>query len=132
MTFAAPTRQTTIVLISLQTWTTTATLEGRLSDGHGRALRDGIYGLTINLYDTPFAETPLYAEEVMFRLIGGRFSVLFGSASPLDLRIDQPLFMGLQTGGGNEVPYRLELKPNATQARIWSPLSAHASRPLAA
>lgn len=102
--------------------------QGILTDG-GKPLA-GTHTITVQLYDSPLAQKPLWTEEHSTVINDGLFNLTLGVTTPLLLPFDRAYFIGVSIDGKPEMsrvplaaaPYALQaaeaqsLAPNATGA----------------
>jgi hypothetical protein len=91
--------------------------QGVLTDGGGAVVTDGNYQLTFRLYDAATGGTASWTESQTAATVKGVFSVLLGSATPLRLLFDSPLWLGVSVGAGAELAPRIPLASVAWSIR---------------
>ena len=87
----------------------TISYQGILTDASGTAVPDGNYSLTFKLYDVATGGTHLWAEGQLVAVSKGIFSVILGSATPLNLHFNKPYWLGVTVGAGTELTPRMQL-----------------------
>lgn len=98
----------------------TITYQGYLTNAAGEAVT-GPVALRFALYAQPTGGDPLWAESHQaVSAVNGIYSVTLGSATPVTLAFDRPLYLGVSIGGGAEMTPRHELTtvPYAFRARV--------------
>jgi len=83
--------------------------QGVLTDASGTVVPDGNYNLTFKLYDVATGGTPLWTEVQSVAVSKGIFSVILGSATPLNLHFNKPYWLGVTVGAGTELTPRMQL-----------------------
>jgi len=95
-------------------------VQGRLTDADGHPVPDGVYAITLRLYDVAEGGQPLCEDADDPVVTDGLFMTLMGYCS--DNISGQALWLGIQVEGDNEmaprqqiapVPYALSLRPGA-------------------
>jgi len=104
--------------------------QGRLHDGAGQVVSDGVYDLTFSAYDTPTGGTAVWSENhSQVSVIHGYVNVLLGAINPLDeagYATQEPLYdsnstlvdftekkyLGISINGGAEMFPRSQLVPS--------------------
>ncbi|MBI4467847.1 MAG: hypothetical protein HY650_00840, partial [Acidobacteria bacterium] len=87
----------------------TITYRGVLADASGRPVPDGRLSVTFRLYEDAQGGPVLWQETQAIEVVGGRFEVVLGSISPLDLAVEGPHRLGITGGNGLESDCRLTL-----------------------
>lgn len=88
----------------------TMSYQGMLTDNFGTPIPDGIYSLTVRLYDAAAAGALVYSENFPTVAVSkGGFNVILGTAAPLSLSFDRPLWLSLQVGADPELSPRVPL-----------------------
>lgn len=89
--------------------------QGRLSDAGGQTVPDGMYTVTLRLYDREDAEKSqvLWKDTLGVQTRGGRFQAVLGTspAAPLKLASDRYYWVGTSVGNGSELKPRQILLP---------------------
>ena len=83
--------------------------QGVLTDASGTVVPDGNYSLTFKLYDVATGGTHLWAEGQLVAVSKGIFSVILGSATPLNLHFNKPYWLGVTVGADTELTPRMQL-----------------------
>ena len=91
----------------------TMSLQALLTGADGIPVSDGAYALTLRFYDTDTGGQPLWEETQQVEVAGGLFHAILGSATPLTLAFDQPYWVGVTIGVGEELAPRLALTSSA-------------------
>jgi hypothetical protein len=85
-------------------------LQGTLQKSTGLTVEDGEYKLTFKLYTTESGGTPVWTEtQDEVEVVGGVYSVILGSVTPLTAAFDQPYYLGITIGTGAEATPRARL-----------------------
>lgn len=106
---------------------------GVLTDGSGTPVPDGEYDLTFRLYGSPTGGAVLFAEtHTKVPVAGGRFGVILGASTPLDLAFDAPYWASVQVGGGPEQTPRLPLTAAPYALSLALPFRGSATGPATA
>jgi hypothetical protein len=99
--------------------------QGRLTDPDtGDPVADGVYEISLRLYNVESGGTPLWTETEDVSVQGGLFSTVLGDTTPLDSALfnSQALWLGIEVDGDGEatprqpvlpVAYALSLVPGA-------------------
>lgn len=104
----------------------TISFQGVLSDGSGILVPDGQHSLTVTLYESSTAGTPLFSERQMVQVTRGVFDMIIGAATtggiPASLPFDRQYWLGVQVDDGAELAGRTQLTAvpyalNAAHAR---------------
>lgn len=82
---------------------TTFSYQGMLCDMAGNAVPDGVHSVALSLYDVPTGGAPLWSEAQMVTTIGGVFTVLPGSVTPITIACDRPLYLGISIDEGTQL-----------------------------
>ena len=86
------------------------TIQGTLQKSTGVSEEDGLYTLTFRLYTVETGGTPVWTEKQdSVVLLGGVYSVVLGTITPLTPAFDQPYFLGISVGPGAELNPRARL-----------------------
>ncbi|HRK58512.1 MAG TPA: hypothetical protein PLI74_02630, partial [Candidatus Kapabacteria bacterium] len=108
--------------------------QGILTDRSGDPVADGVYIVTLRLYDVSTSGTPLYEEQLNVQAIGGTFNAILGRTTPLTLNFDKQYYLGITLQGQQEfaprtilvtVPYAFNAE-NASVANSLSPTATGA------
>jgi len=88
--------------------------QGKLTDTFGIPVPDTTYQVTFRLYTGPSGGTPFWTETQTVKAVGGLFSVLLGSVTPVD-SVPQAgnCWLGTQVGSGSELTPRLRIAAGA-------------------
>jgi hypothetical protein len=85
-------------------------IQGTLQKSTGVSEEDGLYTLTFRLYTVETGGTPVWTEKQdSVVLLGGVYSVVLGTITPLTPAFDQPYFLGISVGPGAELNPRARL-----------------------
>jgi hypothetical protein len=88
----------------------TMSYQGLLLGPSGSAVPDGNYSLTFKLYSTSSGGSALWSEtQGSVGVSGGLFSVILGSATPLNLPFDGHRWLGITVAPNPELTPRIEL-----------------------
>jgi hypothetical protein len=87
----------------------TMSYQGVLTDGSGTPVADGNYDITFKLYDTSAGGSALWTETQTVAVMGGIFSAILGSTTPIDIAFDRPYWLGVSVDGGAELSPRRAL-----------------------
>ena len=87
--------------------------QGILTDINSKAVSDGEYVMSYNLYDSEAGTTVLWSETQTVLVNGGVFNVMLGSVTPFDIDFNSPLWLGITVAGGSEMLPRLPLTSSA-------------------
>jgi len=98
----------------------TISYQGTLTDARGTVVPDGNYNLTFKLYDTASGGTPLWTEVQSVAVSKGIFSVILGSAAPLNLPFNKPYYLGVTVESGAELSPRIPLTSSGYSFRAAS------------
>jgi|GEM_PF-3588100 len=90
----------------------TLSYQGRLANEAGVAI-EGDQTLTLRLYALENDDEALWQEQHVTRVENGLFAVLLGSITPLELPFDQPYWLGVTIGTGDELTPRMPLSSSA-------------------
>ncbi|MCK5406446.1 MAG: hypothetical protein KAJ37_03290, partial [Candidatus Krumholzibacteria bacterium] len=104
----------------------TMSYQGVLTDGAGTPVPDGSYNITFNLYTVASGGTTIWTETQSVQVDGGIFSVILGAQTPLTVAFDQPYWLGVSVGGGQEFSPRRELTSAAYSLNARSITSGQA------
>ncbi len=94
--------------------------QGILVDETGTAVEDGNYDITFRLYTESIGSDPIWTETQNVSVIKGLFTVLLGTATPIELPFDVPYFLGISVGEGSELTGRIPLTASAYSLRSKS------------
>ncbi len=84
--------------------------QGRLTDTLGVPVPDTTYSVRFRLYDVLSGGSPLWSETQQLRTKAGLFSVLLGSATPIDsMPAGGAAYVGMAIEGGSELTPRLRI-----------------------
>jgi hypothetical protein len=98
-----------IVSVSVQAQSSLS-IQGTLQKSTGVSEEDGVYTLTFKLYTVETGGTPVWTEKQdSVVLLGGVYSVVLGTITPLTPAFDKPYFMGISVGSGVELNPRARL-----------------------
>ncbi len=89
----------------------TITQQGILTSSDGTAIEDGMYSLTLHIYDVETSGNPLWTETQTVSIINGLFTVQLGNNEPLDLDFDTQYWLGISVEGGDELEPRIPFSP---------------------
>jgi len=85
-------------------------IQGTLQKSTGVAEEDGVYTITFKLYTVETGGTPVWTEKQdSVVLLGGVYSVVLGTITPLTPAFDKPYFLGISVGSGVELNPRARL-----------------------
>jgi hypothetical protein len=85
-------------------------IQGTLQKSTGVSEEDGVYTLTFKLYTVETGGTPVWTEKQdSVVLLGGVYSVVLGTITPLTPAFDKPYFLGISVGSGVELNPRARL-----------------------
>jgi hypothetical protein len=85
-------------------------IQGTLQKSTGVSEEDGVYTLTFKLYTVETGGTPVWIEKQdSVALLGGVYSVVLGTITPLTPAFDKPYFLGISVGPGAELNPRARL-----------------------
>jgi hypothetical protein len=103
----------------------TMSYQGLLTDGAGTPVADGVYDLTLRLYDVPSDGAPLWTEtQSAVPVARGIFSISLGSVVPLTLPFDQPYWLGTSIDPDAELAPRTPLTSSPYALSVRMPLPA--------
>jgi hypothetical protein len=91
----------------------TMSYQGVLTNADGKPMPNGNQAITFKLYNSPDGTTPLWAETQSVAVTEGIFNVQLGSVVPFSLPFDQPYWLGMAIGEGQELSPRIELTASA-------------------
>ena len=85
--------------------------QGVLKDTLGSPVPDGNYSMTFRIYDASGGGTVFWQEGKLIPVVGGLFTTLLGSASPIPESVfaDTSRWLGVQIGGDPEISSRTRL-----------------------
>jgi hypothetical protein len=85
-------------------------VQGTIQESTGAAVENGDYSLTFKLYTTETGGTPVWSEtQSQVNIVGGVYSVVLGTVTPLTAAFDQTYYLGLTVGSGAELTPRTRL-----------------------
>jgi len=85
-------------------------VQGTIQESTGAAVENGDYSLTFKLYTTETGGTPVWSEtQSQVNIVGGVYSVVLGTVTPLTAAFDQTYYLGLTVGTGAELTPRTRL-----------------------
>ena len=88
----------------------TLSMQGTIRNSTGSAVPDGTYSLTFKLYTVESGGTAVWTEtQNEVRVVGGVYSALLGSTTPLNAAFDVPYYVGVAVDGGAELIPRFRL-----------------------
>jgi hypothetical protein len=88
----------------------TLSVQGSIQKSTGAAIDDGDYAITFKFYTTETGGSAIWSEtQDPVEIIGGVYSVTLGSVIPLNVPFDQPYFLGISVGTGQEHTPRTRL-----------------------
>lgn len=88
----------------------TLSFQGILKKSNGVAVDDGEYSITFNLYNAEQGGTAIWSEtQTDVEVSSGIYSVLLGSANPLNVSFNEVYYLGVKIGGTPELSPRLRL-----------------------
>lgn len=88
----------------------TLRIQGTLKSNNGQPVNDGNYALTFKIYTSETGGTAIWTEtQPAVNIIGGVYSVVLGSVSPLTPAFDVPYWLGTTIGAGAELQPRTAL-----------------------
>jgi hypothetical protein len=84
--------------------------QGKLLDNIGNPVLDTTYSVLFNLYAVPSGGSAFWSEIQLVRTVGGLFSVLLGSVTPIGALPDGgALYLGMKVGADPEMTPRLRI-----------------------
>lgn len=96
--------------VAAQSGANTLSIQGTLKKDNGRSVEDGNYPMTFKLYTSATGGTAIWTEtQPSVRLVGGLYSVLLGSVTPLTAAFDAPYWLGVTVGADEEIQPRTPL-----------------------
>jgi hypothetical protein len=105
----------------------TLSYQGVLRGADGDLVADGSYSLTFKLYDE--ADTELWSDaQPAVPVVKGIFNAILGSVMPLTLPFDEPYFLGVTVGAGDELTPRIPLTAAAYSLNAREVNSTHRLR----
>ncbi len=87
----------------------TLAYQGSLTTLAGQTIDNGLYAMIFRLYDAPVDGSILWQEEQSVELVDGQFSVILGSAAPLQILFDKPYWLGTTVKPEPEIKPRTAL-----------------------
>ena len=88
----------------------TLSMQGTIRNSTGSAVPDGTYSLTFKLYTVESGGTAVWTEtQNEVRVVGGVYSALLGSTTPLNAAFNVPYYVGVAVDGGAELIPRFRL-----------------------
>jgi hypothetical protein len=87
----------------------TMSYQGVLKDDTGVIVPDGDYEFTFRIYDAPSLGTALWTEVQTKHVTAGILNVILGEVTPIALAFDEPYWLGVTIGTGDELSPRTEL-----------------------
>jgi hypothetical protein len=81
--------------------------QGLITDAEGTPVSDGIYALTLRIYDEESDGTQLWIETQAVQVKRGIYSVRIGSVIPLNLDFDAEYWLGITVNDGEELEPRI-------------------------
>ncbi|MCX7735784.1 MAG: hypothetical protein N2319_03630 [Candidatus Kapabacteria bacterium] len=99
----------------------TLNYQGKIKDNLGRSIDDGVYNITVRLYDTPTGGNAIYTERIsQVQFKDGIFNLIIGKTSQLTLPFDKPFWMSIQIENNPEIDIRTEFTavPYAFKAKL--------------
>jgi hypothetical protein len=88
----------------------TLSVQGSIQKSTGAAIDDGDYAITFKFYTSETGGTDIWSEtQDPVEIIGGVYSVTLGSVNPLTVPFNQPYFLGISVGTGQEHTPRTRL-----------------------
>lgn len=92
----------------------TMSYQGILTDNLGTPVADGNYSLTVRLYDAASAGNLVFTENFPTVAVAkGGFNVVLGTAAPIAINMDKPLWLSLQVNADPELSPRVPLASSA-------------------
>ena len=82
-------------------------VQGLAVDSKGIPLSDGERIITFNIYDSPDGEAPIWSEQQSVAIQNGIFKANLGMVNSLQLAFDQPYWLGITIGEGQELSPRM-------------------------
>lgn len=81
---------------------------------------DGNYNIWFRIYDVDDGGTALWEEQQMVPVANGRFNVILGSGTPIDLAFDEQYWLGITVGLEDEMDPRIMLagSPYTLEPRV--------------
>lgn len=106
----------------LQSIPRTLSYQGVLTEPNGTLMQDGIYSITVRLYDNLNAENPIYSESHNVTVVRGLFNILIGSqfAIPKTIAFDRAYFLGVSVNNADEMKPRTPLTASPYALRAES------------
>lgn len=96
--------------VAAQSGANTLSIQGTLKRDNGRSVDDGNYPMTFKLYTSATGGMAIWTEtQPSVRLVGGLYSVLLGSVTPLTAAFDAPYWLGVTVGAEEEIQPRTPL-----------------------
>jgi hypothetical protein len=97
----------------------TISYQGVLKDDAGVIVPDDDYDFTFRIYDVSSGGTALWTENQMKHVTAGILNVILGEIDPIDLPFDEPYWLGVTIGTGDELAPRTPLtgSPYALNSR---------------
>ena len=91
----------------------TMSYQGVLMKAKGTLVQNGQYTLTFKLYDAAEGGKVLWSETQTIRVEDGLFNAALGRLNSLDIPFDQPYWLAVTIGDGEEVSRRMQLTSSA-------------------
>jgi|GEM_PF-1307762 len=91
----------------------TISYQGFLTDASGNPVSDGSYSLVFSIYNSASGGTQLWEEAQVVTVSSGVFNAILGKTAPLSLPFNNPYWLGITVGVGNELTPRIELAASA-------------------
>jgi len=104
------------ILFVQNTWAQvpqTMSYQGVLMKAKGTLVQNGQYTLTFKLYDAAEGGKVLWSETQTVPVEDGLFNAALGSLNSLDIPFDQPYWLAVTIGDGEEVSRRMQLTSSA-------------------
>lgn len=110
----------------------TMSYQGILTDNLGNPIADGNYSLTVRLYDALTLGNLVFTENFPTVAVArGGFNVVLGTAAPISINMDKPLWLSLQVGVDPELSPRVPLASSAYALGLSLPFDGRADGNLA-
>lgn len=87
----------------------TISYQGVLKDDAGVVVPDDDYDFTFGIYDVPSGGTALWTEDQTKHVAAGILNVILGEINSIDLPFDEPYWLGVTIGAGDELLPRTPL-----------------------
>jgi hypothetical protein len=89
-------------------------VQGSIQNSSGVALADGKYSIVFRLYESESGGTPVWSEtQPELEVVGGLYSAILGTITPLTASFDKPYFLGLSVNDSPELQPRARLSSSA-------------------